>query len=123
MKITHNMYLNDGPFNHIKNGTKTIELRLNDEKRQLLKVKDLIEFTNRITLENILVEVIRLYKYSTFEELYKHFDKIAMGYNKDDIANPKDMEKYYSKEEQDKYGVVGIEIRVIKIESEINEQQ
>ena len=41
------MKLNNGPFERIKNGTKTIELRLNDEKRQLLKIKDLIEFTNR----------------------------------------------------------------------------
>ena len=37
-----------------------------------------------------------------------------MGYNIDDAANPQDMEEYYSKEEQDKYGVVGIEIRLIK---------
>lgn len=114
MKITHNMNLNNGPFNRIKEGTKTIELRLNDEKRQLLKEKDLIEFTNRTTLETIRVEVIGLHKYSNFEELYKHFDKISMGYDKDDRANPKDMEKYYSKEEQDKYGVIGIEIRVIE---------
>lgn len=62
----------------------------------------------------MMVHIVRLYKYSSFEELYKHFDKIAMGYDKDDIANPKDMEKYYSKEEQDKYGVIGIEIRVIE---------
>ena len=34
-----------------------------------------------------------------------------MGYNKDEPAEPKDMEAYYSKEEQDKYGVLGIEIR------------
>lgn len=113
MKTTHNMDLNDGPFTRIKNGTKAIEIRLNDEKRQLLKVKDLIKFTNKITLEVITVEVIGLYKYSNFEELYKHSDKIAMGYDKDDIANPKDMEKYYSKEKQEKYGVIGIEIRVI----------
>ncbi len=74
----------------------------------------MIEFINRATLEAITVEIIGLYKYSNFEELYKHFDKIAMGYHNDAIANPKDMEKYYSKEEQDKYGVIGIEIRVIK---------
>ena len=114
MKTTHNMNLNNSPFNRIKDGTKIIELRLNDEKRKLLKVKDLIEFTNKTTLEVITVEVIGLYKYSNFQELYKHFDKIAMGYDKDDIANPKDMEKYYSKEEQDKYGVIGIEVRVIE---------
>ena len=112
--MKHRMNLNNNPFNLIKNGTKTIELRLNDEKRQLLKENDFIEFTNRVTLEKIIVKIEGLYKYSNFKELYKHFDKIAIGYDKYDIANPKDMEKYYSKEEQDKYGVIGIEVRVIE---------
>lgn len=109
--MKYNMNLNNRPFKSIKEGTKTIELRLNDEKRSLLKVGDEIEFTNRDTNEKLSVDIINLYKYPSFEELYKHFDKVEMGYNKDDIAEPKDMEAYYSKEEQDKYGVLGIEIR------------
>ncbi len=112
--MKHEMKLNNGPYMNIKNGTKTIELRLNDEKRQLLKIKDLIEFTNRETLEQMLVEIENLHHYSSFEELYKHFDKESMGYKEDEIANPKDMEEYYSKEEQEKYGVLGIEIKKIK---------
>ena len=112
--MKYEMRLHDGPFNKIKEGTKTIELRLNDEKRQKIKIGDNIEFTSRVTGESILTEVINIYKYSSFEELYKHFDKIAMGYNENEIANPKDMEQYYSKEEQDKYGVLGIEIKVVK---------
>ena len=112
--MKYEMKLNNGPFTSIKNGTKTIELRLNDEKRQLLKVKDLIEFTNRETLEKMLVEIQNLYHYPSFEELYKHFDKVSMGYKEDDIADPKDMEGYYSKEEQEKYGVLGIEIKKLK---------
>lgn len=109
--MKYEMKLNNGPFKKIKDGTKTIELRLNDEKRQLLKEKDLIEFTNRETLEKLLVEIENLYYYSSFKELYKNFNKIEMGYEKDDIADPKDMEKYYSKEEQEKYGVLGIKIK------------
>ncbi len=31
--MKHKMYLNDRPFNRIKAEIKTIELRLNDEKR------------------------------------------------------------------------------------------
>ena len=111
--MKHKMYLNDRPFNRIKAGIKTIELRLNDEKRQLLKENDLIEFTNRETLEDIIVEIEGLYKYPNFEELYKHFDKISMGYDKDDIANPEDMEQYYSKDKQNKYGVVGIKVKIV----------
>jgi ASC-1-like (ASCH) protein len=109
----HEMKLNNGPFESIKNGTKTIELRLNDEKRQLLKVNDKIEFTNRETGEKLLVEVINLHHYDSFTELYKHFDKVSMGYKENEEANPEDMEEYYSKEEQDKYGVLGIEIKKI----------
>ena len=112
--MKHEMKLNNGPFMNIKNGTKTIELRLNDEKRQSLKIKDLIEFTNRETLEQLLVEIENLYHYPSFEELYKHFDKVAMGYKEDEEANPKDMEEYYSKEEQEKYGVLGIEIKKVR---------
>lgn len=108
--MKHEMKLHNGPFEKIKNRTKTIELRLNDEKRQLLKIKDTIEFTNRETLEKLLVEIEGLYKYPSFEELYKHFDKISMGYNENEEANPNDMEEYYSKEEQEKYGVIGIKI-------------
>ena len=109
--MKHNMNLNNRPFKSIKEGTKTIELRLNDEKRSLLKVGDEIEFTNRDTNEKLSVDIINLHKYPSFEELYKHFDKVEMGYNKDDIAETKDMEAYYSKEEQNKYVVQGIEIR------------
>lgn len=111
--MTHEMKLNSSPFEQIKNGSKTIELRLNDEKRQLLNVNDFIEFTNKNTLEKIIVKVKNLYKYDSFEELYKHFDKVSMGYEEKDIADPKDMELYYSKEKQEKYGVLGIEIKKI----------
>lgn len=109
--MKHEMKLNNEPFECIKNGTKTIELRLNDKKRKLLTVGDYIEFTNRVTNEKLLVEVIDLFKYNSFEELYKHFNKIEMGYSINEEANPKDMENYYSKEEQEKYGVLGIKIK------------
>lgn len=109
--MKYNMKLNNEPFNLIKNGTKTVELRLNDEKRKLLNIGDEIEFTNRDTNEKLSVDIINLYKYPSFKELYKHFNKIEMGYTADEPAESKDMEAYYSKEEQDKYGVLGIEIR------------
>ncbi len=109
--MKYNIKLNNEPFNLIKNGTKTVELRLNDEKRKLLNIGDEIEFTNRDTNEKLSVDIINLYKYPSFKELYKHFNKIELGYAEDEPAESKDMEAYYSKEEQDKYGVLGIEIR------------
>ena len=111
--MIHNMRLHNSPFELIKNGTKAIELRLNDEKRQLLNIDDIIVFENRSTNEIIHTRVVNLHKYNSFEELYKHFDKISLGYSEDEEANYKDMEKYYLPSEQEKYGVVGIEIKLI----------
>lgn len=48
----------------------------------------------------MVVKIENLYHYPSFDELYKHFDKVSMGYKESEIADPKDMEKYYSKEEQ-----------------------
>ena len=106
-----NMKLQNEPFQLIKSKNKTIEMRLCDEKRLRIRVGDKIIFTNIDTGEKIEVVVIGLHIFASFEELYKHFDKKALGYKKDEKANFKDMEKYYSKEEQSKYGVVGIEIK------------
>ena len=88
-------------------------MRLNDEKRQLLNVGDVIEFTNIETKEKQSVEVDNLFYYDSFEELYKHFDKVSLGYDANEVANYKDMEQYYPQEEQKKYGVVGIKIKKI----------
>lgn len=111
--MIHKMNLHDEPFKKIKNGTKTVEMRLNDEKRQLINIGDTIEFKNRITFEIIKVSVIGLVKFKNFDELYNSFDKFVIGYNIEDIANPLDMEKYYSKEEITKYGVLAILIKLI----------
>ena len=109
--MRHEMKLNNGPFVAIKNKTKTIELRLNDEKRQKINVGDEIEFTNNVTSEKLLVDVVDLHKFDSFSELYKHFDKILLGYGENELADAKDMEEYYSEETQEKYGVVAIEIQ------------
>ena len=59
--------------------------------------------------------VINMYRYLSFEELYQHHSKVSIGYNKDEIANPKEMLMYYSKEMIEKYGVVAIEIKVLQL--------
>ena len=109
----HELKLHNEPFKKIKSGTKTIEMRLYDEKRKLIKDNDIIEFTNRLTGEKIRTKVVKLHLYNSFEELYNNFDNVSLGYELDEIKGPNDMQIYYSKEEQCKYGVVGIEINLI----------
>lgn len=110
----HNMKLYQSPFDKIANGSKTIELRLNDEKRQKINIGDIIEFYNYNDDSKVIkTKVKALHRYPDFSELYSHFDKVAMGYSEDEVANPVDMEKYYSKENIKKYGALGIEVELI----------
>ena len=109
---THLMNLYDNPFQKIKEGKKTVEMRLFDEKRKKIKIGDRIIFNNLETNEKIKVEITGIKTFMSFEELYNSYDKIAMGYSQNEKANPKDMEIYYSKEEQEKFGVCGIEIQL-----------
>ncbi len=113
--MIHKMKLHDVPFSHMKSGQKTIELRLRDEKRQLLQVGDIICFTNTKTGEELHAEILQLHVFSSFEALYRTLPLLKCGYTEQDIVNasPCDMEAYYSLEEQQKHGVLGIELKVI----------
>ena len=66
--MRHTMKLQTKPFESIANGSKTIELRLYDEKRQQVKVGDEIEFTEG--KRRILTSVIALHRFPSFAELY-----------------------------------------------------
>ena len=114
--MIHHMKLHETPFEHIKNGSKTIELRLNDEKRSIIAVGDTIVFTNTVNAyETIESKVIGIQKFSSFAELYDALPLDKCGYLPHELASasPEDMKVYYSLEQQQKYGVVGIEIQVI----------
>ena len=111
-KNNHQMKLHAAPFEKIKSGEKTIELRLFDEKRQQIKAGDRIVFTNTATGETLCAVVKKLHRFGSFEELYKALPLLQCGYTAEDIdtAHPSDMEQYYTTDEQKKYGVVGIEL-------------
>ena len=111
--MLHEMNLHNDPFILIKIGFKNIEMRLYDEKRKKIKKGDTIEFTNKDTLEKIKVKVIDLHIFKDFEELYSNFNKQQLGYFPDEVADPSDMNMYYSPEKIEKYGVVGIEIKLL----------
>lgn len=105
------MKLHPAPFEMIKSGKKTIELRLYDEKRRLIKPRDAIIFTNVSTGEELKKTVLNLHLFESFDELYTKLPLLKCGYTEDNVENaePSDMELYYSREEQEKCGVVGIE--------------
>lgn len=112
----HIMNLTPSPLQMIRDGKKTIEIRLYDEKRKLISVGDTIKFVNTEDLNDTLyVTVIDLFVFKTFTELYDSLPLLKCGYTEDDIniASPDDMGIYYSKEKQNQYGVIGIEISLM----------
>lgn len=110
--MIHHMNLVISAFIKILDGSKTIELRLNDEKRQRIKVGDIVVFNCSSTKDVIVAQVKQLQKFSDFEELYAVLPIEKCGYTKDelDAAQYTDMEQYYTKEQIKKYGALGIEL-------------
>ena len=107
-------YMNLVPsaFKKIKDGSKTIELRLNDEKRQRINVEDTVVFNCSSTKDIITAQISGLHKFSDFKELYNALPLEKCGYTvaELDTAHYTDMEQYYNKEQIKKYGALGIEL-------------
>lgn len=110
--MEHEMRLDQDPFQMIKNGQKTIELRLYDEKRRKIAVGDTIVFTETKTSERMRVIVTDLHVFPTFSELYRALPLASCGYTEAELetATPDDMLAYYSLVRQQQHGVVGIGI-------------
>lgn len=107
------MKLNEDPFNQIKSGRKTIELRLFDEKRQLINIGDTIAFTNTNNPnETIRAKVVGMSVFASFEDLLKNLDPLKCGWT--EVGQPSEMaltmRKYYTEDEERKFGVVGIHL-------------
>ncbi len=122
--MLHHMKLKKSPFMKIKNGSKTIELRLNDEKRQQVQVGDFIEFSLIDNPhEKIQTRVTALHRFDSFQELYASLPKEKLGYASTDMPNPDHMDEYYSREKQEQYGVLGIELRSTDLQKFIDAQE
>ncbi len=110
--MEHILKLKPKYFNYISNGTKRIELRLYDEKRQTINIGDTIIFQREPELEvTMKVKVMGLLRYNTFEELFNDFDieKLAdKSTTKQELL--KALQKFYTLEKQKQYGVIGIRI-------------
>lgn len=109
---THQLQLATEPFELIKNGTKTIECRLYDEKRQLIELGDELIFTNRENPEETLsATVVGLLRYASFEDLFSVCDITKFGGETAEGLTAL-IRQFYSEEQERQYGVLGIHIRL-----------
>ena len=113
--MTHILKLQPKFFDFIKDGTKRIELRLFDEKRQQININDIIEFKREpAQIDSLKVKVIGLLRYRSFEDLFKDFPIEILAdssMTKAELLNA--LEEFYTPEKQKEYGVLGIKIAKI----------
>lgn len=113
------MHLNEDMFLAMKKGTKTVEVRLFDDKRKKIDIGDYIEFHNKNNDEvYIKMRVLDLRIEQTFKELFErnidlrntslYYTSEQLGFSKESSRDAlvKNMYKHYTKEQEEKYGVI-----------------
>ena len=113
MSKIYEMNLHNEPFSLILSEKKTVEMRLNKNGRENISKGDTIVFTNQ-SGDKLEVLVVNIFKFPSFKELYNSYPKERLGYLPSEDADPNDMFKYYKQEDIEKYGVLAIEIKLIK---------
>ncbi len=112
--MIYEMNLCSEPYQMIKSGQKTVEMRLFDERRKGLQKGDHIIFHCPDYQEDLKVEVMEIKTYRDFEELYAHYSSREIGYRYNEKPDPKDMLQYYSEQKISQYGVMAIRIRLLE---------
>ena len=110
------MKLNPKYFEYIKNGTKRTEIRLNDEKRKNIKIGDEIVFLKEPELEEeITTQIVNIIVKRNFKELIRNLN-VSEYSDKSESEEKflKDLYRFYTKDQEEKYGVVGIQIKIKK---------
>lgn len=110
MSKQHNMKLYDNPFNLIRDGLKTIEVRCYDEKRKQVEIGDTIIFTHYDDEQQTIRVIVRdMQIFNSFAELYSSFPMSMFGYNnvsvEDMVMSARDI---YNEEQEKQYGVIAI---------------
>ncbi len=112
----HRMTLAPEPFRLIEAGQNCVELRLWDEKRRRLKPGDVIRFvcTDDDT-EVLFVRVEELSVFPGFDALYRALPLADCGDAPDELAaaSPADMYRYYTPEQEQRWGAVGIRFALL----------
>ena len=113
--MEHSLKLQPEFYNYMLNGSKRIELRLFDEKRQLINVGDVIKILKEPLLDEFFyVKVIGLLRYDSFDSLFNDFDISVLADKSMSKEKLKDcLEEFYTKDKQKKYGVLGIRVELI----------
>mgnify|MGYP005757791153 FL=1 len=111
--MIHQMGLYGEYFNSIKEGKKTVEVRLNDEKRRKIRIGDTLEFIKVPEQdETIKVQVTNLKIYDTFQAMYEDIpfqDFDCEGWTMKEMLEG--TYEIYSPEQEKEWGTLAIKIK------------
>lgn len=109
------MKLQPEHFEKIKSGEKTYEIRINDEKRQQINVGDIVVFKKEPDLyEGIVVRVLEKRLFPSFAQMSQVMSLKELGFEgKNAEQVERILHKYYSRDEEESYGVVVFKIQVV----------
>ncbi len=109
----HEMKLRDKPYDAIRGGKKTVEIRLFDEKRKSLKEGELILFKKLPYLHGMLYrKICAIKRFADVKDIYAEYGAEAVGCKLEDSADvfANAMSKYYGEDEITRYGWCAIEL-------------
>ncbi len=110
---TIEMHLLPKPFEQIKNGKKQIEIRLYDEKRQQIRMGDIIVFSKLPDkTEQLTATVTGLSHFPTFRMLLKAFPAEQFGFENASMEEMlEEIYEIYPCERERQWGVLGIHLK------------
>ena len=111
--IIYRMQLQPLPFNQISAGIKRLEIRLFDEKRRNIQVGDSVEFYNAQDPANICKKRISAVTHAaSMLDLFHEISLESAGWPQGTLPEKAvaDMRKYYSEDEEKKWGAVALHL-------------
>ncbi len=103
--------LTSGPLDHLIEMGEGIDVRLDEERWQVLQVGDIIEFEEDPSAERAVgVEITDLHRYTNFQTLHANHKDYLNGTAEEFSSN---MYRWWHPNLEDKHGVLAITVKVI----------
>jgi ASC-1-like (ASCH) protein len=111
--MIHHMRLHESSFGKIVNGTKKIEVRLHDEKRQAMNVGDVLIFENRTDGSKVEATVAELIPAPRFKDIFDDRGHTDIGHEST-RAGLESLYEHYTAEDEESLGVLAIVLSDIR---------
>ena len=113
--MVHNMKLKEHYFRLVQSQRKNVELRLN---KRVISKGDTVVFTNVSSKDESITTTVReTYIFKSFIDLFMYADITLEQCGFDSNTTPEEavsiMREFYSEEEEQRFGVIGIEIELV----------